>query len=150
MADSSLKTRIIEDMKSALRQGEKSQLGAIRLIVAAIKQQEVDTRRELDDSQIVGVLNKMVKQRRDSLSQFSKAGRDDLVAKEQLELDVIKAYMPKELSAEDIENLVSTVIAETGASNMKDMGKVMGKLRPQLVGRADMAAVSAMVKTRLA
>ena len=149
MTDTSLKNRIMEDMKGALRQGEKSRLAAIRLILAAIKQQEVDTRCQLDDSQIMSVMDKMVKQRRESLSQFSKAGRDDLVAKEQFELDIIKAYMPKELSAEDIENLVSAVIAETGAATMKDMGKVMSKLKPQLVGRADMAAVSAKVKARL-
>ncbi len=150
MADSSLKTRVMEDMKGAMRQGDKSRLGAIRLILAAIKQQEVDTRRELDDAQIMGVLDKMVKQRKDSLSQFKQAGRADLVAKEQFELDVIKAYMPEQLGAAEIEELISTIIVETGASGMRDMGKVMSKLKPQLVGRADMAAVSAMVKARLA
>ena len=150
MPDSSLKARIMEDMKSAMRQRDKLRLGAIRLILAAIKQQEVDTRRELQDPQIMGVLDKMVKQRRESLSQFSQAGRDDLVAKEQFELDIIKAYLPEELSAGEIEALVSKIIAETGASSMRDMGKVMSKLKPQLVGRADMAAVSTMVKTQLA
>jgi uncharacterized protein YqeY len=149
MDDLSLKAGIMEDMKAAMRNGDKPRLGAIRLILAAIKQQEVDTRRELDDAQIMTVLNKMVKQRKDSLSHFSQAGRDDLVAKEQFELDVIKAYMPAELSAEEIESLISSTIAETGASSMKDMGKVMGRLKPQLAGRADMAAVSARVKACL-
>lgn len=149
MVESQLKTRVMDDMKAAMRSGDKSRLGAVRLILAAIKQQEVDTRSELEDAQIMAVLDKMVKQRRDSVSQFRKAGRDDLVSKEQYELDVIKAYMPAELTAEEIESLIASTISEVGASSMRDMGKVMGKLKPQLLGRADMAAVSSIVKTRL-
>ena len=149
MADSSLKTRVMEDMKGAMRQGDKSRLGAIRLILAAIKQQEVDTRLELDDAQIMGVLDKMVKQRKDSLSQFKRAGRADLVAKEQFELDVIKAYMPEQLSAAEIEELISTIITETGASGMRDMGKVMGMVTKQLAGQADGKTISTIVKNKL-
>lgn len=149
MVDSKLKARVVNDMKDAMRSGDKPRLGAVRLVLAAIKQQEIDTRSELGDAQIMAVLDKMVKQRRDSLSQFRQADREDLVAKEQYELDVIKAYMPAELTDEEIESLISKTIAEVEAATMRDMGKVMGKLKPQLVGRADMAKVSAMVKERL-
>jgi uncharacterized protein YqeY len=149
MTTSSLKTRIQEDMKTAMRQRDKARLGAVRLILAAVKQREVDSRLDLDDAQIIAVLDKMLKQRRESLEQFSKAGRDDLVAQEQFEVDLIKTYMPEELSGEEIESLISAAISATGASGLRDMGKVMGQLKPQLMGRADMAVVSREVKARL-
>lgn len=150
MTTSSLKKRIQEDMKTAMRQRDKTRLGAVRLILAAVKQREVDTRQDLDDAQIISVLAKMLKQRRESLEQFSKAGRDDLVAQEQFELDLIKTYMPEELSGEEIESLIAAAITQTGATGLRDMGKVMGQLKPQLMGRADMALVSREVKARLA
>jgi uncharacterized protein YqeY len=150
MTTSSLKTRIQEDMKTAMRQRDKVRLGAVRLILAAVKQREVDSRQDLDDPQIIAVLDKMLKQRRESLVQFSKAGRDDLVAQEQFEVDLIKTYMPEELSGEEIESHISAAITATGATGMRDMGKVMGELKSQLMGRADMAVVSREVKARLA
>ncbi|MEN8130535.1 MAG: GatB/YqeY domain-containing protein [Pseudomonadota bacterium] len=149
MPDSALKIRIVEDMKNAMRQQEKTRLGAIRLILAAIKQREVDTRKDQDDQQILVMLDKMLKQRRDSLSYYIKAGREDLVAQEQFELDLIKTYMPAELSAEEIDSLIAKAIADAGASSMRDMGKVMGQLKSSLMGRADMAMVSRKVKGRL-
>ncbi|WJW75376.1 GatB/YqeY domain-containing protein [Thiohalobacter sp. IOR34] len=145
----SLKARIQEDMKAAMRGGDKSRLATIRLIMAAIKQREVDERIELDDAQITAVLDKMVKQRRESIAQFKKAGRDDLVEKESQELEVIQTYLPEPLSEAEIEALVEAAIAETGASSIKDMGKVMGLLKPKLQGRADMGAVSGRIKARL-
>ncbi|MCP4410299.1 MAG: GatB/YqeY domain-containing protein [Gammaproteobacteria bacterium] len=149
MPDSALKIRLVEDMKNAMRQQEKTKLGVIRLILAAIKQREVDTRKDQDDQQILGTLDKMLKQRRDSLSQFAKAGREDLVAQEQFELDLIKTYMPAELSAEEIDAFIAKAVADAGASSMRDMGKVMGQLKSSLMGRADMAVVSRKVKDRL-
>lgn len=149
MPDSALKIRLVEDMKNAMRQREKTKLGVIRLILAAIKQREVDTRKDQDDQQILGTLDKMLKQRRDSLSQFAKAGREDLVAQEQFELDLIKTYMPTELSAEEIDAFIAKAVADAGASSMRDMGKVMGQLKSSLMGRADMAVVSRKVKDRL-
>lgn len=148
-APATLKERVTEDMKTALRAREKDRLGALRLILAAIKQREIDSRAALDDPQVLAVMDKMVKQRRESIDQFLRAGRDDLVAREQLELDVISTYLPEPLSDTEIDSLIDTVLAATGAVSMKDMGRAMGQLKPQLQGRADMAVVSARVKARL-
>lgn len=145
----SLKARIQEDMKSALRGGDKRRLGVIRLILAAIKQREVDERIELDDAQVLAVLDKMVKQRRESLSQYEQAGRADLAEQEQFELDVVQAYLPQPLSAAEIDALIAAAIAATSAAGIKDMGKVMAQLKPQLQGRADMGAVSGQIKAKL-
>lgn len=146
----SLKARITDDMKTAMRAKDSSRLGTVRLLLAAIKQREVDERIELDDAAIAGVVEKLIKQRRDSISQFQAAGRDDLVAAEQAELVVLQAYLPEQLSAAEVEAAVAAAIAETGATSAKDMGKVMGVLKPRLAGRADMGAVSSLIKTRLA
>ncbi len=146
----SLKERITEDMKSAMRSGDKRRLGVIRLLQAAIKQREVDERIEaLDDDQVIATLDKMVKQRRESISQYEKAGRTDLAEQEQFEITVLQEYLPAALSEAEIDALIESAIAETGASSIKDMGKVMGKLKPQMQGRADMGAVSARIKARL-
>ncbi len=145
----SLKDRIQQDMKDAMRSGEKSRLGTIRLILAAIQQKEVDERVESGDAEITVILDKMVKQRRESISQFEKAGRDDLVAQEAGELTLIQEYLPEQLSKTEINALIDAAMADTGASTIKDMGKVMGQLKPKLQGRADMGAVSALIKTRL-
>ncbi|BAN68495.1 GatB/YqeY domain-containing protein [endosymbiont of unidentified scaly snail isolate Monju] len=145
----SLKARIQDDMKSAMKAGDKARLGVIRLILAAIKQREVDERIELDDEQVLAVLDKMVKQRRDSIRQYTDAGRDELAAAEQAEVAIIQDYLPAALSEEEIAAIVEQAIAETGASSMKDMGKVMGKVKPQVQGRADMGQVSALVKQKL-
>ncbi len=146
---SPLKERITEDMKSAMRAGDKDRLGTIRLILAAVKQVEVDTRSDLGDEQVLSILDKMCKQRRESIEQFTSAGRDDLVAKEEQELTVIQAYLPEPLSEETIDQLIAEAISETGAASMKDMGKVMGLIRPKVQGRADMGAVSAKIKSKL-
>ena len=148
-AESQLKSRITEDMKAAMRAGDKARLGTIRMVLAAIKQVEVDTREALDDAGVLAVLDKMVKQRRESIEQFRKAGRDDLADAEQDELEVIGTYLPEPLSEEEIGQLIDSAIAETGAASVRDMGKVMGLLKPQIQGRADMSAVSARVKARL-
>jgi len=145
----SLKARIQEDMKSAMRGGDKRRLGIIRLILAAIKQREVDERIELDDVQVTVVLDKMLKQRRESLSQYEQAGRADLAEQEQYEMGVVQAYLPQPLSPAEIDTLIGQAITETGASGIKDMGKVMALLKPQLQGRADMSAVSAQIKAKL-
>lgn len=145
----SLKDRIQQDVKDAMRARDKERLAAIRLITAAIKQREVDERIELDDEQVLRVLDRMCKQRRESISQFEQAGRDDLIARERSELDIIQAYMPKPLDDDEIAALIDAAMADTGASSIKDMGKVMGQLKPRLQGRADMSAVSAMIKSRL-
>ncbi len=145
----SLKTRIQEDMKAAMRGGDKARLAAIRLIMAAIKQREVDERIELDDTQVTAVLDKMVKQRRESIEQYEKAGRTDLVDKEKAELEVIQTYLPEPLSEDEINTLIDEAIAETGASSIKDMGKVMGLLKPKLAGRADMGKGRGQVQARL-
>jgi hypothetical protein len=137
-------------MKAAMKAGDKGRLGVIRLINAAIKQREVDERTELDDAQCLAVLDKMVKQRRDSLQQYLDAGRNELAEQERFEIEVCQGYMPAALRAEEIKDLIDSAIAETGAESMKDMGKVMGVLKPQIQGRADMSAVSAEVKSRLA
>jgi len=147
--DASLKQRITEDMKTAMRAKDKESLGTIRLMLAAIKQVEVDKRIELDDAAVLAILDKMVKQRRDSITQFGKAGRDDLVAQEQSELDLIQTYMPKALDPAEVDALIDAAIADTGAGGMSDMGKVMGWLKPKLQGRADMGKVSGQIKQRL-
>ena len=144
-----LKDKLQQDMKDALRGGDKRSLGVIRLILAAIKQREVDERIELDDVQVTSVLDKMAKQRRDSLEQYEKAGRDDLAEQEAFELDMLKAYLPEQLGDAEIDTLIEEAIQATGASSMKDMGKVMGQLKSKLQGRADMGAVSARIKARL-
>ena len=146
----SLKDRITEDMKSAMRAGDKPRLAAIRLILAAIKQREVDERKTLTDEEIVATLDRMRKQRRESIEQYEKAGRDDLAGKEAFELEVIESSLPQPLGEDEIANLISQAIEETGAASIKDMGKVMGWLKPRLAGRADMGKVSGQVKARLA
>jgi uncharacterized protein len=144
-----LKQRIQDDMKTAMKAGDKPRLGAVRLILAAIKQREVDERVELDDTQVLAVLDKMVKQRRDSVAQYAAAGREDLAAVERFEIEVCQGYLPQPLGEEAIGALVEAAIAATGAAGMKDMSKVMAQLRPQVQGRADMGAVSALIKRRL-
>ena len=146
----SLKARIQEDVKQAMRAHEREQLAALRLVTAAIKQKEVDERIELNDEHVLAVLDKMVKQRRESLEQFQQAGRDDLAAKEQFELDLIQTYLPEPLSADQLADLIRSTIAELGASSIRDMGPVMNALRGQVQGRADMKAVSQAVKSQLA
>ncbi len=148
MADS-LKDQITADMKDAMRAKDKDTLGTIRLIQAAIKQREVDERIELDDSQVLAVLDKMVKQRRDSINQYRDAGREELAAKEEAEISVIQKYLPAALSEAEIDALIEEAISSSGAQSMQDMGKVMGQLKPKLQGRADMGAVSARIKARL-
>ena len=145
----SLKNQITEDMKSAMKAGDKDRLKTVRLIMAAIKQVEVDQRVELDDAAVLSVLDKMVKQRRDSVMQFEKGGRDDLAAIEKAEIEVLAEYLPEQLSAEELAALVDEAIAATGAEGMRDMGKVMGQIKAKAAGRADMGAVSATVKERL-
>ena len=147
---SPLKTCIADHTKTAMRERDRERLGALRLIGAAIKQREVDERIELDDTAVLAVLDKMLKQRRDSLTQFQAAGREDLAAREAFEIGIIEAYLPAALDETAIEAEVETAIAATEASSIKDMGKVMGMLKPRLQGRADLAAVSARVRARLA
>jgi uncharacterized protein YqeY len=146
----SLKERINEDMKTAMRARESARLGAIRLLLAAIKQKEVDERVTLDDAAIVAVIDKMLKQRKDSIEQYQKANRPDLVDAERFEVEVLNAYMPQALTAAEIESVVVAAISASGAQSMQDMSKVMAIARPQLAGRADMAEVSRLVKARLA
>ena len=145
----SLKARITEDMKSAMRAGEKERLATIRLLQAAIKQREVDERIVLDDAQVLAVLDKMVKQRRESITQFEAGGRADLVAKETAELALLQGYLPAQLSDAELDALISAAIAQTGAASIKDMGKVMGIVKGQAAGKADMGAVGARIKARL-
>jgi len=147
MAD--LKNRINDDVKTAMREKDKARLATLRLITAAIKQKEVDDRIELNDEQVVTILEKMLKQRKDSIEQFEKAGRDELAAQEKSEIEIIQIYMPEQLSDEEIEALIKEAIDSTGAESMKDMGKVMGQLKPKLAGRADMGAVSGKIKAFL-
>jgi uncharacterized protein YqeY len=144
-----LKAQIQEDMKAAMRAKDSERLGAIRLAIAAIRQKEIDERVELDDAGVVAVIEKLIKQRKDSISQYQAAQRLDLAAKEEAELAVLIGYMPQQLSAEEIAALVRQAVAETGASSAKDMGKLMAWLKPKLAGRADMSAVSAQVKAAL-
>ncbi len=145
-----LKTRITDDMKTAMKAKDSVRLGALRLLLAAIKQKEVDERVELDDAAIIAVIDKQLKQRRDSISQYQAAQRADLADKEQAEMDVFAVYLPQPLSETEIDALIESAISATGAAGMGDMGKVMGVLRGQLAGRADMGAVSGRIKTRLA
>lgn len=145
-----LKAQLTEDMKTAMKAGDKERLGVIRLINAAIKQKEVDERIEMTDELVLAVLEKMMKQRKDSISQFEAAGRSDLADIEKFESGVIQAYLPQALSQAEIEALVGKAIAETGAEGPQAMGKVIAALKPQLAGRADMGAVSALVKSALA
>ncbi|MGD2083629.1 MAG: GatB/YqeY domain-containing protein [Chromatiales bacterium] len=144
-----LKPRIQEDVKAAMRSGDKRRLGILRLITAGIKQREVDDRSELDDAGVLALLDKMVKQRRESIAQYEKGGRDDLVRQEAYEIEVLQHYLPEALSEAEIAAAVDEVIADTGAASVRDMGKVMGQLKPRLQGRADMGAVSALVKHKL-
>ncbi|MDP6104422.1 MAG: GatB/YqeY domain-containing protein [Gammaproteobacteria bacterium] len=146
---SELKKRITDDMKSAMKAKDKEFLRATRMIIEAIKQKEVDERVELDDSQVLTVINKMVKQRKDSISQFDLAGRTDLVEIEEAELEIIKKYMPEQLSDEEVEIFVDKTINDSGSDSMKDMGKLMGMLKGQLDGKADMGAVSQLIKAKL-
>lgn len=146
---SQLKQRIQEDVTAAMRAKDKPRLNALRLVTAAIKQLEVDSRSELDDAQVLAVLEKMLKQRRDSFAQYSDAGRTDLARQEDFEITLIEAYMPAALPADALAALIDTAIAESGAESMRDMGKVMGLLKSRVQGRADMAAVSAAVKQKL-
>ena len=141
-----LKDRITEDMKTAMKAGAKERLATIRLALAAIKQREVDERIALDDAQVLAVLDKMIKQRRESISQFEAGGRADLVAKESAELAALQAYLPAQLAETEVESLIRAAIASTGATSMKDMGKVMAAVKPQVQGRTDMGALSARIK----
>jgi hypothetical protein len=144
-----LKQRIQDDMKSAMKGGDKPRLGVIRLLMAAIKQREVDERIELDDTQILAVLDKMVKQRRDSISQYEQAGRPELADQEAFEISVLQGYLPEALSETEIAAMIREAIQATGAESVRDMGKVMGQLKPKMQGRADMGAVSALIKQLL-
>jgi uncharacterized protein len=146
---SELKTRINDDVKVAMRAQDRERLGTLRLITSAIKQREVDERVELDDAQVLAVLDKMARQHRDSISQFESAGRHDLVKKEQFELSIVTGYLPQPLSEAEVTALIKAAIAETGAASAKDMGKVMGILKPRVQGRFDMGKVGGMVKANL-
>jgi hypothetical protein len=145
----SLKHRITEDMKSAMRAKDSPRLSAIRLLLAAIKQREVDERIELDDAAVVSVIEKMLKQRRDSIQQYEAAGRQDLADAEKFEVEVLSAYMPQPMSAAEIEAAIAAAVAESGAASPQDMGKVMALVKPRLAGRADMGKVSGLVKAAL-
>ena len=146
---SELKQRLTEDMKAAMRAKEKDKLMSIRNILAVVKQQEVDTREELDDTAVLAIIDKLAKQRRESITQFSEAGREDLVAQEELELGFIKSYLPEPLSDAEVEALVAEAISSTGAESMKDMGKVMAQIKPKAQGRADMGKISGMIKAAI-
>jgi hypothetical protein len=145
----SLKDRITDDMKAAMRSGEKERLGLIRMITAAIKQREVDERITLDDTQVLSVLEKMIKQRKESLVQFQAGNRQDLVEKESAEITLLQSYLPSQLSDAELDALISEAIKATGAASIKDMGKVMGIIKGKAQGRADMAAVGAKIKAKL-
>jgi uncharacterized protein YqeY len=145
----SLKERITDDMKAAMRSGEKERLGAIRMITAAIKQREVDERIMLDDAQIISTLEKMIKQRRESITLFLAGKRQDLADKETAEIALLQTYMPSALGEDEIEALIGAAITSSGAASIKDMGKVMGLIKPQVAGRADMGAIGAKIKARL-
>jgi len=145
----SLKERIQDDMKTAMRAKEKARLAVIRLILAAIKQREVDERITLDDDQVLAVLEKMVKQRRDSIKQYEDAGRQELADQEHAEIVILQEYLPEQMSSDEIEAIISEIIANTGAAGPQDMGKVMGALKPRIQGRADMGQASQLVKAKL-
>ena len=145
----SLKTQITEDMKTAMRARETARLGAIRLLLAALKQREVDERIELTDADVLAIIDKMLKQRRDSISQYKAANRQDLVDVEEFEVSVLQTYMPQQMSADEIAAAVAQAISASGAAGVQDMGKVMAILKPQLAGRADLGKVSGLVKSQL-
>ena len=149
MSQTHLKQRITEAMKAAMRARDKARLGTVRLALAEIKKVEIDERIDLDDSRITSILDKMVKQRRDSIKQFETAGRTDLVAQEQKEIDVIKEFLPEALSEEELDTIIKAALEKSGASSMQDMGNLMGLVKPQVVGRADMGAVSQKIKAAL-
>ena len=144
-----LKERVTEDMKTAMRAADKERLATVRLLLAAIKQREVDERITLDDGQVLAVIEKMIKQRREAISQFESGGRSDLVAKETTEIGVLQGYLPAQLTPAEIDALIAEAIAATGAASVKDMGKVMGLVKPKAQGRADMGALSARIKQKL-
>ncbi len=146
---SELQQRINDDVKTAMRSKDKDRLGVLRLITAAFKQKEVDERIELDDTMVLAIMNKMTKQIRDSIQQFEQAGRDDLAAKEDFELKIIQEYLPAQLTEDEISQIITECVAASGAESTKDMGKVMGLLKPRLQGRADMGKVSGLVKQQL-
>lgn len=146
----SLKAQISEDMKSAMRAKDSERLGTIRLLQAAIKQREVDERIELQDADVIAVIEKMLKQRRDSIEAYDKAGRDDLAAIEKAEAAMLQIYLPAQLSDDEVASILDKVIADTGAASMKDMGKVMGVLKPLVAGKADMGKISGLIKAKLA
>ncbi len=145
----SLKRQITDDMKIAMKAGDKGRLTPIRAMLAAIKQVEIDTRTELDDGAVIGVIQKMIKQRRDSIAQFEQGGREDLAAIERSEIDVLEAYLPERISDAELDALIAELIAATGAETMRDMGKVMAAIKSRAAGRADMSVVGARVKARL-
>jgi hypothetical protein len=144
-----LKGQIQNDMKDAMKAGDKDRLKVVRMLLAAVKQVEIDRRVEMDDATVLGVVDKMLKQRRDSVNQFRAAGRDDLADAEMAEIEVLETYLPEPLSEAEIDSLVARAIADSGASNIRDMGKVMARLKAEVQGRADMGAVGARVKARL-
>ncbi|HKF98019.1 MAG TPA: GatB/YqeY domain-containing protein [Steroidobacteraceae bacterium] len=144
-----LKDRVTEDMKTAMRAGDKERLAAVRLLLAAIKQREVDERITLDDGQVLAVIEKMIKQRRESITQFESGGRSDLAAKENAEIGVLQGYLPAQLTPAEVDALIAEAIAATGAGSVKDMGKVMGFVKPKAQGRTDMGALSARIKQKL-
>lgn len=144
-----LKQRVTEDMKAAMRAKDAARLSAVRLLLAALKQKEVDERVELTDADVLGIIEKMVKQRRESIAQYEKAARQDLVDQEKFEIGVLSAYLPQQMSQAEVEQAVAAAVAESGASGVKDMGKVMALLKPKLAGRADMGKVSGLVKAKL-
>ena len=149
MSESKLKSQIVEAMKAAMRAKDKERLGTVRLMLAEFKRVEVDERIELDDQRVLTILDRMLKQRRDAANQFRQGNREDLAAKEDQEVLVIQEFLPSQLSAAELDSLIDDAIASTGASSMKDMGALMGQLKPQLQGRADMGAVSKQIKARL-
>lgn len=144
-----LTEKLRDEMKATMRSGDKPRLGVVRLVLAAIKQREVDERIELNDDQVLVVLDKMVKQRRESLAQFQQAGRDDLASQEEYEIGVLQDFLPEALGEEEISAMISEAIEQTGAASIRDMGKVMGIIKPKMQGRADMSAVSAVIKQQL-
>lgn len=144
-----LKQQILDDIKTAMRAGDKDRLGVLRMLSAAIKQREVDERIEMDDAQTLAVVEKMIKQRKESAEQYTSGGRSELADKELAEIDILKAYLPEQLTDAELDALIEAAIAATGASGMKEMGKVMGELKPKIQGRADMGEVSKKIKARL-
>lgn len=146
----SLKDQLTSDMKVAMRAKDSERLRVVRLVLAAIKQVEVDQRKDLDEAAVLAIVEKQVKQRRESIKQFTDGGRDDLVAKEQAELDILTPYLPEQLSDEELDAMISEIIESTGAASIKDMGKVMGQLKAKAQGRVDLGAAGARIKARLA